>query len=233
MAPPTKKQTAPASQPLAEQLTPPVMVVIGLFVVIVVAAVYFFLGYQPVQESIERERRRQTELEGQQRNANRDLSAYNDDVAELERLRSFAREQQRVLPDNPDIPGFLDAIHRTATENGLSIKLVLPESEVVQQYFVRIPVRVEVNGGYLEIARFFRTIGQQPRVINMENIGLSVPVLSPDGKVRVDARMQATTFRALTSSEQAQQQQTAEQASQQSSAGRPSAAPGGGRGASR
>lgn len=221
MAPPSKKQAAAAQPSIAEQLTPPVMIAIGVFFAIAVGATYYLLGYQPVQESIDRERRRQTDLEQQQRNANRDLSAYNDDVAELERLRSFAREQQRVLPDNPDIPGFLDAIHRTATENGLSIKLVLPEAEVIDQYFVRIPVRVEVNGGYLEIARFFRTIGGIPRVINMENIGLSMPVLSPDGKVRVDARMQATTFRALTPAEQTQQQEAAQQASQQPNGARP------------
>jgi type IV pilus assembly protein PilO len=207
MAPPNKKSSAAPQPSLAEQLTPPVMIGMGAFVAVAVGAVYYFLGYQPVQESIDRERRRQTELEGQQRNANRDLRAYNDDVAELERLRSLAREQQRVLPDNPDIPGFLDAIHRTATENGLTIKLVLPEVESVEQYYVRIPVRVEVNGGYLEIARFFRTIGQLPRVINMENIALSMPALGPDGKVRVDARMQATTFRALSAAEQARQQE--------------------------
>ncbi|MBL8680709.1 MAG: type 4a pilus biogenesis protein PilO [Myxococcales bacterium] len=221
MAPPSKKQAAAAQPSIAEQLTPPVMIAIGVFFAIAVGATYYLAGYQPVQESIERERRRQTELDQQQRNANRDLSAYNDDVAELERLRSFAREQQRVLPDNPDIPGFLDAIHRTATENGLTIKLVLPEAEVIDQYFVRIPVRVEVNGGYLEIARFFRTIGSIPRVINMENIGLSMPVLAPDGKVRVDARMQATTFRALTPAEQTQQQEAAQQAAQQPNGARP------------
>ena len=204
MAPPAKKQAS--NQPsLAEQFTPPVMVATGVFVAAAVGAAYYFLGYDQVQASIAQQRTRQTTLENDMRNANRDLRSYNDDVAELERLRSLAREQQRVLPDNPDIPGFLDAIHRTATENGLTIKLVLPEAESVQQYFVRIPVRVEVNGSYLEIGRFFRTIGQQARVINMENIALGTPVVGPDGKVRVDARMQATTFRALSAAEQARQ----------------------------
>lgn len=204
MAPPAKKQAS--NQPsFAEQFTPPVMVATGVLVAAAVGAAYYFLGYDQVQSSIAQQRTRQTTLENDMRNANRDLRAYNDDVAELERLRSLAREQQRVLPDNPDIPGFLDAIHRTATENGLTIKLVLPEAETIQQYYVRIPVRVEVNGSYLEIGRFFRTIGQQPRVINMENIALGTPVVGQDGKVRVDARMQATTFRALSAAEQARQ----------------------------
>jgi type IV pilus assembly protein PilO len=228
MAPPAKKQAAAPQPSFAEQFTPPVMVAVGVAVSIAVGALYYFLGYQPVQESIDAQRRKQTQLESDQTNANRDLRAYNDDVEELERLRNYAREQQRVLPNNPDIPGFLDAINRTATDTGLTIKLVLPEAESVDQYFVRIPVRVEVNGTYLDIAKFFRAIGQMPRVINMENITLATPVLGEDGKVRLDARMQATTFRALSAAEQRRRQEEADRAAQ-GGAARPAAAGRGGR----
>jgi type IV pilus assembly protein PilO len=202
MAPPAKKQGASAQPSLAEQFNPPAMVAVGIMASAAVCALYYYLGYEPTETAIASQAQRQTQIEADRASAERALRAYNDDVAELERLRNQSREQQRVLPDNPDIPGFLDSINRTATDTGLSIRLVQPEPEAPAQYFVRIPVRVEVNGTFLDIARFFRSVGQMPRVINMENISLSEPTVGPDGKVRLNAKMRATTFRTLTAAEQ-------------------------------
>jgi type IV pilus assembly protein PilO len=199
---PTAKNKKEAAQPsIADQITPGVMVGLGVGAVAIVCALYYFLGYQPVQESIGNARRQTTELDTQQRNANRDLRAYNDDVAELERSRNTARDQQRVLPNNPDIPGFLRSIHLTAQDNQLQMQLVQPEPESVDQYYVKVPVRVEVKGSFLELARFFRAIAALPRVINMENIVLNEPT-KVDDRVVLSARMLATTFRALNSDEQ-------------------------------
>lgn len=196
MAPP-KKNTKEVAQPsITDQITPGVMVGLGVGAVAAVCALYYFLGYQPVQESMANARRQQTELETQQRNANRDLRAYNDDVAELERSHNVARDQQRVLPNNPDIPGFLRSIHLTAQDNQLQIQLIQPEPEVVDQYYVKVPVRVEVQGSFLELARYFRAIANLPRVINMENIVLNDPE-KVDDRIVLKARMLATTFRAL------------------------------------
>jgi type IV pilus assembly protein PilO len=203
MAPPAKNKGSAAQASLAEQFNPPAMVAAGIMAAAGVCALYYYLGYEPTEAEIAVQVQRKSQIEGERATAERDLRAYNDDVAELERLRNQAREQQRVLPDNPDIPGFLDSINRTATDTGLTIRLVQPEAEAPAQYYARIPVRVEVNGTFLDIARFFRSVGQMPRVINMENITLSQPVVGPDGKVRLDARMLATTFRALTAAEQA------------------------------
>ena len=106
-----------------------------------------------------------------------------------------------MLPNNPDIPGFLRSIHLTAQDNQLQIQLIQPEPEVVDQYYVKVPVRVEVQGSFLELARYFRAIANLPRVINMENIVLNDPTVVDD-RVVLKARMLATTFRALNAAEQ-------------------------------
>ncbi|MDP3274766.1 MAG: type 4a pilus biogenesis protein PilO [Deltaproteobacteria bacterium] len=199
MASPKKNAAGPS---LVEQFTPPVMIGSAVGIAAAVGVLYYFVGYLPMQDQFKLQNSRQNDLETQQATANRDLRAYNDDVAELERLRSFAREQQRVLPDNPDIPGFLRAINDLASDNQLNIRLIVPEEQSTEQYYARIPVRVDVNGSFLALARFYRSIAALPRVINMENISLTTPVVSETNDVRVDARMLATTFRALTAAEQ-------------------------------
>ena len=74
---------------------------------------------------------------------------------------------------------------------------IQPDSERVEQYFVRVPVRLEVTGSYLALARFFRAVSLLPRVINMENITLNEPEIE-NGEVKLKAKVLATTFRALT-----------------------------------
>jgi type IV pilus assembly protein PilO len=83
-----------------------------------------------------------------------------------------------------------------AEGSGLQIALIQPEAERIEQYFARIPVRLEVQGSYFALARFFRAVSQLPRVINMENIALSDPS-TDGGEVKLKAKVLATTFRSL------------------------------------
>lgn len=191
MAPP--KQAA--SAPQATQLTPPVQILVIVGLVAVVLFGYYMVFYGPKQQEIERERGRRAGLEQQLARARQDERRYTDDVAELNERRGRIGDLRRILPDNPDIPGFMRNINMLAEASGLQINLIQPAEEVVEQHFVRVPVRLEVTGSYLSLARFFHSVSQLPRVINMENIALENPT-EENGEVKLHARVLATTFRA-------------------------------------
>ena len=59
---------------------------------------------------------------------------------------------------------------------------------------------LKLDGEYLSLARFFNSVAQLPRVINMENITLSEPS-TVDERVILHATVTATTFRALADDE--------------------------------
>jgi type IV pilus assembly protein PilO len=119
-------------------------------------------------------------------------------VAELARARQRAQQLQTVLPNDPDIPGFMRSVNALSEASGLQLSLIQPVEERVEQYYARIPVELKVRGGYLALARFFHTISQLPRVINMENIKLKTPTVDPATReVHVEAEVQATTFRSV------------------------------------
>lgn len=203
MAPPNKTNAKAAAGPsLGQQLTPAVIVGAVVLLVGVLGVIYYFALYSTVSEQITTERRRRTELQGQLANARRDLQRYNDDVAELDRARVRAREFARILPEGADMPGFMRNINTLAASSGLQIALIQPSEERAEQYYVRVPVRLEVQGPYLALARFFRSISALPRVINMEDISMHDPTVT-NGDVRVHAEILATTFRSLTAQEAA------------------------------
>ncbi len=173
-------------------------VIIGALVM--VGVLYYLLFYQPFAATLQSEQAREASIRSQESQAQRDLNRYNEDVAALERSRTRQRELRRILPDNPDIPGFLRSINNLAEASGLQIRLIQPQDEHPEQYYVRVPVRIEVTGSYLALARFFRAVSALPRVINMENIALSTPV-EENGEIRLHATALATTFRTLRSDE--------------------------------
>jgi type IV pilus assembly protein PilO len=203
MAPPkaAAKAAAPSGFGQVNAATQAVVVVVMAAVLLVI---YYMVLYSPLAEDLQRETRRRSDVARRLEAAQRDLQNYNDDVAELERLRGHSRDLQRVLPDNADIPGFMRSINTLAEASGLQITLIQPEQEQPEQYFVRVPVRLEVTGSYLALARFFRAVSQLPRVINMENIDLTDPA-EENGEVRLKAKALATTFRSLTAEESAAQ----------------------------
>lgn len=175
-----------------------VLVIIWVVGVIVVVSGYLFAFYQPLDEERTAALSRKTALQQQRATEEANLRRYNTDQAELERARRRAEAMQNVLPNDPDIPGFVRSVNNLAEASGLQILLIQPVSERVEQYYARIPVELSLRGSYLSLARFFYQVAQLPRVINMENIKLERPEEDPTThEVKVQARVMATTFRGV------------------------------------
>lgn len=180
-------------------LSPNALVVIGWFVALVgILAAYYFLFYDPLTQEEAAQNARRTELLASRQREQANLRRYNTDVAELARARQRAQSLESVLPNDPDIPGFMRSINALAEASGLQIQLIQPTDERVERYYARIPVQLHVRGGYLSLARFFHSVSQLPRVINMENITLREPLRDPGtGEWKVNAEVLATTFRGV------------------------------------
>ena len=176
-----------------------VLVVIWVIAVIGILAGYYFLLYDPLDQDRTQQEARRTELAASRVREEQNLRRYNTDVAELARARVHAQSLESVLPNDPDIPGFMRSINALAEASGLAIRLIQPVDERVERYFARIPVQMQVNGTYLSLARFFHSVSQLPRVINMENIKLLTPMEDPNThEMMLSATMLATTFRGVT-----------------------------------
>jgi type IV pilus assembly protein PilO len=176
-----------------------VLVVVWVVAVIGVLAGYYFLLYDPLAQDREQQEARRTELAASRIREEQNLRRYNTDVAELARARVHAQSLESVLPNDPDIPGFMRSINALAEASGLAIRLIQPVDERIERYFARIPVQMQVNGTYLSLARFFHSVSQLPRVINMENIKLLTPSEDPNThEMMLSATLLATTFRGVT-----------------------------------
>jgi type IV pilus assembly protein PilO len=89
-------------------------------------------------------------------------------------------------------------VQSVANVTGVSLSAWSPQSEVKEQYYARIPMKLELDGRFHQIAKFFYGVGQVDRIINMENISLINPT-QKDEEIYVSVTALATAFRSLDS----------------------------------
>lgn len=98
------------------------------------------------------------------------------------------------LPDKKEIPRFLESISFLAVETGLDVKVFAPRGESRRQFFVSVPVELQLEGTFHNLATFFDEVAHLSRIVNITNIDLAI-VKETDKGVQIRAKCLATTFR--------------------------------------
>jgi type IV pilus assembly protein PilO len=177
------------------QKTPRTQKIMALVLLVgAVGAVYYFLFWTDFEVQGRRLANEYTKLDDDLRayeSRKRDYMRFKNEVA---KLLEEQKELLRILPKKAEIPTFLDSIYNQAEPLGLEIALFARGNEKPQELYVRIPVQIELSGSFHQIARFFNKVAGLPRIVNIEDVGLSDPVPSDSG-VRLKAKFQAVTFR--------------------------------------
>lgn len=171
----------------------------GLLSAILVA--YFVIFYGDVSTRIEAARAKEQKLKDELSDARKAEFAYQKDMAELTERQQRQRELNKILPVTTEYPAFLSSVQNVANVAGVSLTAWSPIAEAPEQFYARVPMRVELTGRYHQIAKFFHGVGQLDRVINMENISLTDPKLVGED-VLLKAIGLATAFRALEQNEE-------------------------------
>ena len=173
-----------------------IFAVVGLFVVFIGLGYYIGI-YRGIDEDISNAEAQMGALMQQESTWGTKQKTYRSDVEELNRRRTRSREQVKILPTDADMDAFLDNLNSIAELSGLTIQSTTPEPEQPQEgFYARLPVQLAMRGRYFQLAKFLFNIARVDRIINMQNIVLTNPTVV-DSEVVLEARVLATTFRAL------------------------------------
>ena len=169
---------------------------IGAALMILSAVVYFVVFYGDVATSIKAEQSRQRQLEDDLVEAQKAQHAYQLDLAELSDRQQRQRELNKILPATTEYPAFLSAIQSVANVAGVNLSAWTPQEEAPEQFYARVPMRLELEGRFHQIAKFFYNVGQLDRIINMENISITDPHTKGD-EVLLKVTALATAFHSI------------------------------------
>ncbi len=126
----------------------------------------------------------------------RNLPRYEQEVKELEvRLRLALQE----LPDRKQIDQLLAGVSDLARKAGLEVALFKPESVIPRDFYEEVPVSMNVEGTYHQVATFFDEVGRMDRIVNIRGIEMSETKTGD----KLKANCSAVTYRFLDEQERA------------------------------
>lgn len=119
---------------------------------------------------------------------------------ELEVLKADLKQALKELPNDREIPGLLKGISTLGRNVGLEVPRFQPMPERKREYVAEVPVQLEVDGSYHEVAMFFDRLAKMNRIVYVQDISMGTPV-DRGGKVVLKVTGQAVTFRFLSDDE--------------------------------
>ncbi|APG25407.1 type IV pilus inner membrane component PilO [Syntrophotalea acetylenica] len=169
------------------------LIVLGV-IVLLVAAAFVFGVYRPMLQELKdldnEYARVESKLLEDQRIAS-NLPAFR---AEFEKLQAQLNEALAELPNQKEIPSLLTSIAGLAREEGLEVLSFKPKAEQVKGFYAEVPVDLELQGAYHEVAMFFYKIGNLARIVNINNLYMDKARMAA-GRNVLSIKCLATTFR--------------------------------------
>ncbi len=97
----------------------------------------------------------------------------------------------KALPETKEIPGLLTSISASGQNSGLEFIVFKPAPENPKDFYAEIPVFLNINGNFHNIALFFDKISRLSRIVNIKDIKLGAA--KADGDISTQCR--AVTYR--------------------------------------
>lgn len=161
---------------------------------VVMAGLFWFLFYSDASDESDRLDKQVTQLLLEKGKYEEKRQRYKAFRAEVNKLLEEQRELVKVLPTETEFPQFLESIHSQAEQSGLNILSFTQQREKKSGFYATIPVNMSVRGSYHQIMKFFYSVGQLKRIVNIKNLRLGTRQNSEMG-VNLQAGFVANTFR--------------------------------------
>jgi len=169
---------------------------------LIVALGYFLLVYRDTSTRLEKMRAQELDLQrrlSEVRSVAANLHEFEEEIARLELKLSKVLRQ---LPDNKELEVLLTDISNLGKKSGIEIKSFKRKDEIEHGFYAEVPIAIELEGEYHDVARFFDMLAKLPRIVNMASLKMKVADESLERtRLRVDGT--ATTYRFLGKGKQA------------------------------
>ena len=160
--------------------------------IILLAGLFVWFIYIPKSEQIDAARKEIAKLETKLNQAKVRAKALKKFEEEYAVVDLQFTEALKLLPNTKEIPSLLKAITQLGADSQLEFVLFSPQRERPKDFYMEIPVAIEVSGSYHNVAVFFDKVGNMERIINILNVSMN-PV--KERSTTLTTKCDAVTYR--------------------------------------
>jgi type IV pilus assembly protein PilO len=106
------------------------------------------------------------------------LQAYRN---QLQLMNERFGTMLKQLPAKNEMPGLLEEISKTGIASGLKFKLFAPQPEIAHDFYIELPIKIEVVGSYMQLAVFLSRVAEMNRIVTLHEFSVE-GVTSKDSK---------------------------------------------------
>lgn len=166
------------------------VVIVMLFAAILAGGYYYHLSALSdrlqAAESRELDLRRQFERKSFEAE---NLEAYK---AQLDEMRESFGALVSQLPSDTEVPGLLEDISSKGELNGLRIEAIDLLDEVLEEFYIELPIAIEANGSYHDLGAFVSGMASLPRIVTLHDFEIE---MSGDDSSNLSMDITAKTYR--------------------------------------
>ena len=151
-------------------------VLVKIIVWAAILAVVIFLGYylrlNDMNVTLESARAQEVTLkQDYERKAFKaaNLEAYRAQMQEME--KSFGALVKQ-LPSDTEVPGLLEDITHTGLGSGLEITSIKLQPERAAEFYIELPIEIQVKGGYHDFGSFVSGVASLPRIVPLHDFSI-------------------------------------------------------------
>lgn len=170
-----------------------VKVIAGALLMVLVLALGYFLYLQDIEAQLESARVSELTLKEQfttKAFQAANLEPYKRQMTEMENTFGALLRQ---LPSDTEVPGLLEDITRTGLGSGLEFEEIKLLPEVVQPFYIELPIQITVVGAYHELGNFVSGVSSLPRIVTLHDFAIK-PV-DPKNPLKLRMSILAKTYR--------------------------------------
>jgi type IV pilus assembly protein PilO len=155
-----------------EKIKMPIRILILVGTIVLIGGLFVYFIYLPKTQAI-----KETTEEIEKLNQNLKVAVMT--AKKLPQLRAKKaqvdtqfKEALKLLPDKKEIPSLLKKVTQLGNDSKLDFRLFLPRAERAKDFYMEIPVGIEVRGSYHDTVVFFDRVGHMERIMNILNVSM-------------------------------------------------------------
>ncbi len=119
---------------------------------------------------------------------NNELESYRPKLKQIEQQLAELKQQleieQRIVPDEKQIDGFITMMDAEAQKAGIELRRYSAKDTKQQQYYTEVPIDMELDGPYYSALNFFDRVSKLERIVNVSNLLVSTTKTPGNARVK-------------------------------------------------